>query len=173
MYSNETLRQKLKYLDRLLFLIYKAQEKNIMMFITNSPRAHYAWMNSVLFTACACITCGLADINDWLFGLIAILAPVSSFIFFKKTSKAAETWQEEFDKKLIAYEPVDLNNFIWLQKTTEKNGSLDLNSLKDWLYVERSAIKNVLYPKSYEDPVIDKKPSEQIQIKLKFIERKI
>lgn len=173
MHSKKSLKQKLKYLDRLLFLTFRAQEKNIMMFIKNNPRAHSARMNSLLFTSCACITFGLADINDWLFGIIAVLAPVSSFMFFKKTSNAAETWQEEFDKKLMAYDPVDLINFKWLQKSTETKGSIDYGTLRDWMYIERSAIKNMLYPRSDEELVVDKKQSDHVQIKLEFIERKI
>lgn len=180
MHSKETLKRKLKELEKLLALIYQVQEKRLLLLFANNPRAHYASLNSLVFTACVLIPCGLAEINDWGFGFIAIVAPVSSFIYFRKKSTAGETWQEEFDNKLMNYDPVDFHNFRWLQKSTEKNGSLDYGTLRDWIAVERYAITNLLYPKSYEESAIDKnhsdiekKQSEPVLKKLKFIERNL
>lgn len=173
MHSTETLKRKRKELQKLLFLVYKAKEKKMFLFFTNNPRSHSAFISSLVFSACILVPSALADVNDWVFGLISIVVPVSSFIFFRKKSTAGETWQEEFDNKLMDYDPVDLHNFKWLQKTTENNGSLDYDILRDWIYAETSAIKDLLYPKPEEKPAIDKIRTVTQSKKLRFTERNI
>jgi len=173
MHSTGTLKRKRKELEKLLFLVYKAKQKKMWLFCTNNPRDQYASLNSLIFTACILAPCTLADVNDWVFGLLLIVVPVSSFIFFRKKSTAGETWQEEFDNKLMGYDPVDLHNFRWLQKSTEKNGSLDYDTLQDWIFAEKSAIENLLYPERNEKPVIDKIKPVTEPNKLRFIERNV
>lgn len=173
MNSTETLNRKRKELQKLLFLVYRAKEKKMLLFISNNPRSHSALISSLVFTACILVPCALADVNDWVFGLLSIAVPVSSFIFFRKKSTAGETWQEEFDNKLMDYDPVDLHNFKWLQNATEKYGSIDYDILRDWIYMESSAIKDLLYPKSEKKPAIEKIRTVTQSKKLRFIERNL
>ncbi len=170
MHTKETLQLKQKDLEKLLTMVFAAQHKNVLL--RNDPRSYHACGKSLLFTAAILISCLFIQMSDWTFILIVIAAPVISFIFFRKISKYAETWPEEFDMKLLAYQPVDLNNFKWLQKSTESSGTLNYDILREWIVTERFAISELLSPKQeWKNHIKIKREMSEVKI-LKFLDRK-
>lgn len=131
------LSQQLRSIERSL-----AQREHM----TPGPRAGFGLLVATgLGVGMAAVFFGIHQlgllVDSPVFHLLPMLSAFVCFFLVLLLSKRPKTWTEQIDSQLAAYEPIDKDAYRKLQSVVRELGSLELQSVEEWIHTEQHALK--------------------------------